>query len=123
MRYLWPVLLLCLLWAPTIHGGMAYNPDRADTHDRGYQAAVVSVGTTQVEAKVGGTRDAKRQRLLMYNDSSVVVYYGPTGVTTSGSTKGVPIYKRQVVVIPVGDVGVYLIAGTASNDVIVQELK
>jgi hypothetical protein len=120
MRLLFLTLLLVV---PLCLSNISYSPDRADVNDTGYQSTVVSVGTTEVEAKAGGTRDVKRQRLLLYNDSNSIVYYGPTGVTVSGSTRGVPIYKRQTVIIPIGDVGLYLIAGSASNDVIVQELK
>jgi len=116
-------LFLIALAPVFLTAGVSYDPDRADVNDISLASAVVSVGTTQVEAKATVTRNAKRQRLLLYNDSSSVVYYGPTGVTVSGATRGVPVYKKQTVVIPVGDVAVFLIAGSASNDVIVQELE
>ena len=115
--------LVLLLWAFPVMAGISFDGTRDDVNDTGYTSTVVSVGTSQVEAKVGGTRNANRQRVLLYNDSSSIIYYGPTGVTTTGSTRGVPVFKKQIVVIPVGDVAVYLIAGSASNDVIVQELE
>jgi len=117
------VMSCCCLVSGLAFAGLSQSADRADVNDTGYSATVIAVGTSEVEAKVGGTRDGYRQRLLIYNDSSNVIYYGPTGVTTTGSTRGVPIYKRQVAIVPVGDVAVYLIAGSAANDVIIQELK
>jgi hypothetical protein len=59
--------------------------------------------------------------MTIYNDSNAVVYFGPTGVTTNGSTRGEPLQKRQTVTLEVGDFGVFLIAGSAANDVIVRE--
>ena len=98
-----------------------HNGERAEVQDRLYKSKVISVGTSQIEA-IGdvSTRDSNRQLIMIYNDSSSTVYYGPNGVTTSGSTKGMPIYKRQTVAFTIGDQAVYLIAGSASNDVIVQ---
>lgn len=116
-------LIIIMLAPALLTAGVSYNSDRADVNDISMASAVVSVGTTQIEAKATATRNAKRQRLLLYNDSSSVVYYGPTGVTVAGATRGVPIYKKQVAVIPVGDVAIFLIAGSAANEVIVQELE
>ena len=97
------------------------NSERDEVQDRLYKGKVISVGTSQVEA-IGdvSTRDPDRQLIVLYNDSSNTVYYGPNGVTTSGSTKGMPILKRQTVAFTIGDQAVYLIAGSAGNDVIVQ---
>ena len=121
----WHILSFILLLGSSValSFGEIRDPDRHDVNDLSYTSTVISVGTSQVEAKVGGTRNALRQRIILYNDSNSVIYYGPTGVTTTGSTKGIPVYKKQIVVIPVGDVAIYLIAGSASNDVIVQELQ
>lgn len=94
------------------------NPNYADVNNSSYTSNVVTVGVSQVEAKVGVSRDPKRQLLIVYNNSNKTVYYGPTGVTTS---TGVPLLKSQEVSIPIGDVAIYLIAGSAGNDVIVQE--
>jgi len=96
--------------------------ERAEVYDQTYVATTLSVGSTQIEAKVGGSRDEKRQLVILYNDSNNTVYYGPTGVATSGANKGIPIEKRQEVAVPVGDVGLYLIAGSSGNNVICQEL-
>lgn len=91
--------------------------------DDSYGSIVISVGTSAVEVKIGASRNPTRQRILIYNDSSSLIYYGPSGVTVSGSNRGIPIFKKQIVVIPAGDIGVYLIAGSASNDAIVQVME
>lgn len=117
------ILVFALVFPQVAFAQGWFSPDRADVNDRGFSSAVVTVGVTQVELKASGTRDEKRQRLLIYNDSNSIIYYGPTGVTVAGSTRGVPVYKRQIAVIPIGDVAVYAIAGSAGNEIIVQELK
>lgn len=84
-----------------------------------YIQGVLSVGTTQVEAKVGASKLERRQMLRVFNKSNSTIYFGPSGVTT---TTGEPIEKDQWVNIPVGDqISVFLIAASASNDVIVSE--
>lgn len=84
-----------------------------------YLQGTVSVTTTQIEAKVGGSRLSNRQMLRIYNASNNTIYMGPTGVTT---TTGEPIVKGQWINIAVGDqVAVFLIAATGTNSVIVSE--
>jgi hypothetical protein len=82
--------------------------------------ASITVGTSQIEAKVGGSRQDGRQMLRVYNGSNSIIYFGPTGVTTS---TGEPIEKKQWVNIPASDAcAVFLIAGSAGNTgVIVSE--
>lgn len=84
-----------------------------------YIQGAVTVTTSQIEAKVGGSRLAGRQMLRVYNGSSNIIYFGPTGVST---TTGEPIEKKQWANIPVGDnIAVFLIAASGSNSVIVSE--
>lgn len=99
-----------------------YYGERSEVYDSSYVGTRLTVGTSQVEAKVGATRDPERQLVILYNDSSNVVYYGPTGVSTSGVYKGFPLEKKQEVAVPIGDLGVYLIADSASNYVLCQEI-
>lgn len=100
---------------------IAESPQRADVDETSYGSAVVAVSATQAEAKVNGTRNPLRQLVTLTNDNDTVeVYYGPTGVTTSGSTKGNVLWPRQEAAIPIGDVGLFLIAASAVN-VTVQE--
>lgn len=94
-----------------------------DTRNADYLSVVIAVGTSQVEAKVGSNRLADRQGVWIYNDSSNTVYVGPSGVTTNGSTKGMPVHKSQAAFIELPDfVAVFIIAGSAGNNVIVQEI-
>lgn len=102
--------------------GLGNFSDRADVVESNYLGVVLTVGTTEVEVKAGGSRLATRQLVALYNDSSNTIYFGPTGVSTSGSSKGIPLAPQQFLSIPIGNAGLYLIAGSASNNVIVQEL-
>lgn len=102
---------------------IAESPQRADVDETSYTSLAVAVGTSQVEAKVNGTRNPLRQILKLTNDNDTVeIYYGPTGVTASGSTKGDVLWPRQEAAIPIGDVGLFMIAPSGSVNVIVQEL-
>lgn len=94
------------------------NVDRADVLESSFLGGTVTVGTTEVEAKVGASRLDTRQLLTIYNASANTIYWGPTGVTTS---TGQPIEKKQFVSIPAGNIAVYLIAASAGNTAIVQE--
>lgn len=85
----------------------------------GYIQGSVTVTTSEIEAKVGGSRLAGRQMLRIYNGSNAVVYFGPTGVTTA---TGEPIEKKQWINIPASDaLALFLIAASGSNAVIVSE--
>jgi hypothetical protein len=84
-----------------------------------YVQSQVTVGTSQIEAKVGASKLSGRQALRIYNSSNTTIYFGPSGVTTS---TGEPIEKKQWLTIAVGDqLAVFLIAGSAGNNVIVSE--
>lgn len=96
-------------------GESGFNADIVSS----YEQAVITVGTSQIEAKVNASRKDGRQMLRIYNGSNAVVYFGPTGVTTS---TGEPIEKKQWVNIPASDaLALFLIAGSAGNSVIVSE--
>jgi len=87
-----------------------------------YVHTTITVGTSEVEAKVAGSRLAGRQMLRIYNDSNNTIFIGSTGVTISGTTKGEPLVKGNWINIPVGDAtAVYLIAGSAGNNIIISE--
>jgi hypothetical protein len=88
----------------------------------GYGSLLATVSTAQVEVKVGASRLASRKTVIIHNDSSsVTAYHGPSGVTTTGSTKGVPIYPGGYMAIAIGDIAVYVIAGS-SISMIFQEI-
>ncbi len=104
-------------------GGISYNPDRSDVDESSVTSAVLTVGTTAVELFTGASRNASRQVLTIYNDSNNTIYVGPSTVTISGATKGMPIVKGQFISLPIGNVGYFAIAGLAGNNVILTELS
>jgi hypothetical protein len=116
-------LLFLLAFLPLINGGLFFDPDRSEVADSALTSKVITVGTSQVEVFTGSARDAKRQAVFIYNDSNTTLYYGPSGVTTTGSTKGIPLVKGQWITIPLGDVPLFIISGSSGNDIIVQEIK
>lgn len=85
----------------------------------GYVHGSISVGTSAVQVKVGGSNLSNRQCLVIFNKSTSTIYRGGSDVTTSN---GVPIEPSQETVLYVSDsIDVFLIAGSASNNVIVEE--
>lgn len=92
----------------------------SDVINEAYETASLTIGTTQVEAKTGGSALENRQELIIFNNSQNDIFYGPTGVTTS---TGIPLEPNGTLDLPFGpDISVYLIAGSAGNNVIVQEM-
>lgn len=80
----------------------------------------LTVGTTAVEVKVGGSVLAQR-RMVHITPKENSVYWGyDSGVTT---TTGTRVWKDQTVFLPVGpDITVYLIANGAGKAVNIAEL-
>ena len=91
----------------------------SDTNESTYVSGSVTVGTSEVEAKVGGSRDSLRQFVTIYNGGNATIYFGPSGITTS---TGEPLEKKQKVEIAVSDIGVFMITAAGTSDVIVQEI-
>lgn len=93
------------------------QPD--DILDVTFVGGTITVGTSAVEAKVGGSALVGRNILSIYNSSAVDIYYGPSGVTTATgfliASGGVRSFKMTE------GIALYLIAGTAGNTVRVQE--
>jgi len=96
---------------------IAESPDRSDVVETAFVSGVVSVSTSEVEAKAGSQRLAKRQIVLLSNKGASTVFIGPPGVTAS---TGAPLLKGQTASYPVGDLGLFLIS-LSSASVIVQE--
>ena len=93
--------------------GSALNTLRSLSYD---------VTTTEIELKTDTTRLPNRQVITVFNDSVATIYYGPTGVTSSGPTKGIPLLRNQMVSIPASDIlAVFIIAATGTRSIIVQE--
>lgn len=80
----------------------------------------ITVGTSAVEAKIGGSRLSARKSLTISNTSTSVIYWGySSGVSVANGT---PIYKKQTVEFSIGDnVGIYLISPVAAMEIRVTE--
>jgi len=103
-------------------GGMNHSPDQSDVVNLDFDHVRASVTTTASEAKVGGSRMANRQELIIYNDGSKTVFWGKSSVTSSGSTKGIPIPPKGVANIQAGEsLAVFLITASSTSNVIIQE--
>lgn len=99
---------------------IAYNPATTDVQDSGYTSGEVTVGTTEVEAKVGGSILAGRETLYLENKGSTTIFYGPTGLSTSS---GARLDKKQFVFLKPGTQSIFLIGDAASGTVLVQEMS
>jgi hypothetical protein len=99
--------------------GLDNSSEFNDVMGEGYVSGPVSVTTSEIEAKVGGSRLAGREALTITNKGTAKVYYGPTGVT---STTGDVLEKDQFVSLPMGDIGVFVITASGTATVIVQEM-
>lgn len=95
----------------------------ADSFDNLNSSAVygtLTVGTSPVEVKVGGSPLTKRKMVhIEAKDNSI--YWGySNSVTTSNGTR---IFKDQTVFLPVGpDITIYLVADGASKSARIAEL-
>lgn len=80
----------------------------------------LTVGTSAIEVKVGGSALANRTYVTLYNNSNNIVYWGYTsGVTTSSGT---PIVKGQFASWLKGaSFPIYVISGSPGNDTRVTE--
>ncbi|TXG77632.1 hypothetical protein E6Q11_02565 [Candidatus Dojkabacteria bacterium] len=84
-----------------------------------YVSGTITVGTSEIEAKVGGSALTGRQLLSIENQTGADIFYGPTGVTTS---TGHTIAARQEIFLSVGpSIGVFLIKASGSGTVRIQE--
>lgn len=85
----------------------------------GVQSAL-TVGTTAVELKVGGSALANRRNCTLYNNSSSPVYWGYTSAVTT--TTGTPIAATQFMAWDVGpNTSVFVISAIASRDTRITE--
>lgn len=95
-----------------------------DTATKGFIAIAQTIGTSQVEIKVGASALASRLRVSAVNDSIVTIFFGPDGVTTSGSAKGFPVEPTETIEYKLGPqaiVKLFAIAATAGNTILTQE--
>jgi hypothetical protein len=99
--------------------GLSSTGEYSDVMQDGYVSGSVSVSTSAIEAKVGASRLTNREALTITNKGPGSVWYGPSGVTTA---TGDELKKNQLVSLPLGDIGVFLIKDSGTAVVIVQEL-
>lgn len=92
----------------------------ADILSQGGVQATLTVGTSAVEVKVGGSPLEGRKEVTLFNNSNSILYWGYTnGVTTS---TGTPIFKKQFITWTVSNTQpIYVIAGSASNNTRITE--
>jgi len=100
----------------------SFDPGRADVVENSIAHGTISVGTTAVEVKAKASILDSRQVVIIYNDSNTELYFGESDVATSGPRKGTPIYKKQITTFPVGEMSMYLIADSDSNNAIITEM-
>jgi hypothetical protein len=91
-----------------------------DTLKSGGTQGALTVGTSAVEIKVGGSALANRKVVTLHNNSNAIMYWGYTsGVTTS---TGTPIQKGEERVWSASDVcTLYVISGSAGNNARITE--
>ena len=99
-------------------GKKRMNTEAVNVINSSIITTVLTVGTSAVEVKVGASRLANRRMIIVSNTGTGIIYYGASGVT---SNNGMPIYKKQTLMLDIGDVPLYLIALTAGNTIRVSE--
>lgn len=106
---------------PITGGGGGGGSD--STPNTSYRSLVVSVADTATELRAAGTDLTGRQIIIGYNDGTETIFIGPSGVTASGATKGLPIGPGMPFSLLVGPNNkVYGICATGlSSSMIVQE--
>lgn len=92
----------------------------ADIVDGGGLQGAITVGTTAVAIRVGGSNLANRKRLTFINNGTQTLYWGYTNAVTTAS--GTPIMRNQ----PVSDswgpnTTIWIIATSGTHDVRVTE--
>lgn len=114
---------------PTIQGGtdgteIGNVGDKLKTTDALSGAAVfgaITVGTSAVEAKVGGSPLAARKLLTIHNNGSQDIFWGYADTVTTSS--GTPIFKNQTAIFEFTEARtVWLISGTAGQNVRIGEV-
>jgi hypothetical protein len=80
----------------------------------------ITVGTSAIELKVGATRLANRVVATLDNTSNSIIYWGYSASTTTTNYAG-RIFKDQQASWSIGDVPIYVIAGSAGNSVRISE--
>lgn len=95
----------------------SYGLDQSAVADVINQAGVQSaltVTTTPIEVRVGGSRLENRKLVSVFNDGSQTIFWGYTNTVTSAT--GTHIFKNQLVSWDVGDgLAIWLVASSGSH--------
>ena len=87
----------------------------SDVLDGGGDQIELTVGTTAIEGKVGGSPRVGR-KYVMFQSKDVGVYYGMDNTVTTSD--GIEIFKDQLLMIPLGEnTTIYFIATGANKKV------
>jgi hypothetical protein len=82
----------------------------------------LTVGTTAVEVKVGGSALANRKLLIIHNNSGNTMYWGANNSVTTSN--GIVLFRDQVVSIPVGPaISIWIISGSSSQNARITEMS
>jgi hypothetical protein len=92
----------------------------ADIMDASGVQGAITVGTSAVAARVGGSNLSNRKNLSIWNNGNATIYWGYTNAVTT--VTGTPLMRNQQLI---GDWGpnttIYLISGSAGQDVRITE--
>lgn len=100
---------------------MSFDSDRSDVNESAFIAAVKTISTSQIEACALSSSLDNRQAISIYNNGPQIIYYGPSGIT---SNTGIPIFKNQLVSLPLGPNNrAYLITSSSSSTAVIQEMS
>jgi hypothetical protein len=89
----------------------------ADVLNNGGVDAVLTVGTSPVELRVGGTRKANR-KYVVFEALDEGIKFG-----FSNTTQNIPIFKNQIFFLPVGDsTQIWFVATVAGRTIAIGEL-
>ena len=92
----------------------------SDISNNGGVHGSITVGTSAVQAMVGGSPLANRKTLTIFNNSSSDIYFGYANTVTTST--GTPLFKNQFAEFSIGpNTALWLIAGGAGNNVRVTE--
>lgn len=101
---------------------MGYSGNFNDVVNADYIAGTVTVGTSQVAARVGGSNLARRQEITIYNPTNNIIWVGPSGITASNTGGGIPLGPEETLSLQYGaSIDIYLIAAQAGNTIVIQE--
>lgn len=99
------------------------SSDRSDVVESSFDHVTLTVGTTPVEVKVGGSRSVSRQIVVIYNEEkNRRLFWGKSDVSATGVNRGFPIEPGQFVSLPFGDIGIFLVGEVSNMTAIIAEV-